>query len=203
MHLHQRVGRLNRYGQSRPVEVVTVRNPHKVEARIWDKLEQKLGHIMQAPGTRHGRAKRIVGVGHQLFDRALTQAGEWAGTLALVKDLSSPLALFRFQDSLTGQTGQVRQVITGVTTRGADEMVLLRDEDVLALLNQLRRGTMDSERQSSPPMPSVISSWLSNARTFALATSDSLRLPFVIPLMSDLALLWPENALSGLGSERS
>lgn len=335
MRLHQRVGRLNRYGQSQPVEVVTVRNPHTVEARIWDKLEQKLGHIMQALGhamdepedlmqmvlgmagptffnelfaegqgvradrldgwfdakTRslggqsaivtvlnlvghcqsfdlsqldevprkdlpdlipffHGmlvrnrrrperddgvfsfktpdewltspgirtryeglifhrnprdkeEAKRIVGVGHQLFDRALDQAGEWAGTLALVKDLSSPLAVFRFQDSLTGQTGQVRQVITGVTTRGADEMVLLRDEDVLALLNQLRRSTMDSELQSSPPMPSVISSWLSNARTFALATSDTLRLPFVIPLMSDLALLWPENALSGLGSERS
>ncbi|MEY6434182.1 C-terminal helicase domain-containing protein [Thioalkalicoccus limnaeus] len=47
MRLHQRVGRLNRYGQTRPVEVVTVRNPHTGEARIWGKLEQRLGHIME------------------------------------------------------------------------------------------------------------------------------------------------------------
>ena len=50
MRLHQRVGRLNRYGQTHPVEVVTVRNPHTVESRIWGKLEQKLGHIMEALG---------------------------------------------------------------------------------------------------------------------------------------------------------
>ncbi len=54
MRLHQRVGRLNRYGQAHPVEIVTVRNPDTVESRIWGKLEQKLGHIMQALG--HARA---------------------------------------------------------------------------------------------------------------------------------------------------
>lgn len=70
-------------------------------------------------------------MGHQVFDRALAQAGEWAGALALVKDLPNPLAVFRFQDSVTGQSGQVRQVIAGVTNRGAGEMIPLRDEDVL------------------------------------------------------------------------
>jgi len=50
MRLHQRVGRLNRYGQTRQVEVITVRNPDTVESRIWDKLNGKIDRIMAALG---------------------------------------------------------------------------------------------------------------------------------------------------------
>lgn len=50
MRLHQRVGRLNRYGQTRQVEVITVRNPDTVESRIWDKLNSKIDKIMAALG---------------------------------------------------------------------------------------------------------------------------------------------------------
>jgi ERCC4-related helicase len=50
MRLHQRVGRLNRYGQTRQVEVFTVRNPDTVEARIWEKLNAKIQQIMRALG---------------------------------------------------------------------------------------------------------------------------------------------------------
>ena len=45
MRLHQRVGRLSRYGQTDPVDVVTVRNPDTVEGRIWDLLDEKLARI--------------------------------------------------------------------------------------------------------------------------------------------------------------
>ena len=51
MRLHQRVGRLNRYGQKYPVEVVTLRNPDTVESLIWDKLNEKLKRIMFALGN--------------------------------------------------------------------------------------------------------------------------------------------------------
>jgi hypothetical protein len=50
MRLHQRVGRLNRYGQSKRVEVMTLRNPSTVESRIWDKLYAKIDSIMQSLG---------------------------------------------------------------------------------------------------------------------------------------------------------
>ncbi len=50
MRLHQRVGRLNRYGQKQRVEVVTLRNPDTVESRIWDKLNHKIDNIMLAFG---------------------------------------------------------------------------------------------------------------------------------------------------------
>ena len=45
MRLHQRVGRLSRYGQTEPVDVITVRNPDTVESRIWDLLDEKLARI--------------------------------------------------------------------------------------------------------------------------------------------------------------
>ena len=45
MRLHQRVGRVSRYGQTDPVDVVTVRNPDTVESRIWDLLDEKLERI--------------------------------------------------------------------------------------------------------------------------------------------------------------
>lgn len=51
MRLHQRVGRLNRYGQKYAVDVVTIRNPDTVESRIWDKLNTKLERIMEALGS--------------------------------------------------------------------------------------------------------------------------------------------------------
>ena len=48
MRLHQRVGRLNRYGQKEQVHVLSLRNPHTVEAMIWDKLNSKIENIKQA-----------------------------------------------------------------------------------------------------------------------------------------------------------
>lgn len=51
MRLHQRVGRLDRYGQQHAVQVVTLRNPDTVESLIWDKLNEKLQKIMIALGS--------------------------------------------------------------------------------------------------------------------------------------------------------
>ncbi|MET3304413.1 DEAD/DEAH box helicase [Bradyrhizobium diazoefficiens] len=48
MRLHQRVGRLSRYGQRRPVSVYILRNPQTVEARIWNLLNEKLERIQLA-----------------------------------------------------------------------------------------------------------------------------------------------------------
>lgn len=325
MRLHQRVGRLNRYGQTEPVDVVTVRNPSTVESRIWGKLERKLRHIMEAldhamdepedlmqmvlgmagpgffnelfgegPGVRperlddwfdakarslggraaistvldlvghcqsfdlseladvprkdlpdlipffHGmlvcnrrrperedgvfsfktpevwlnspgirlryeglifhrnpkdneEAKRIVGVGHQLFDQALIQADAWEGSLAQVKGLSHPLAVFRFMDAVTSQSGQVRQVTAGVTANNAGDLVLIRDEEVLDILNQRKGSTSDPDAGIAGMSLEPLTCWLDEARQYALGAVDTLRLPFHKPLLTDLALFWPET----------
>ena len=48
MRLHQRVGRVSRYGQRHPVDVVTIRNPDTIESRIWELLDDKLALITRA-----------------------------------------------------------------------------------------------------------------------------------------------------------
>lgn len=51
MRLHQRVGRVNRYGQKEQVIVHNFRNPKTVESRIWDILNAKIEEINQVFGA--------------------------------------------------------------------------------------------------------------------------------------------------------
>lgn len=60
MRLHQRIGRLSRYGQSRPVSVYILRNPDTVEARIWDLLNEKLDRVQQALSSVMERPEDIM-----------------------------------------------------------------------------------------------------------------------------------------------
>lgn len=60
MRLHQRVGRLNRYGQRRAVQVFLLRNPDTVEARIWALLEAKLVRIQAALSASMDDAEDIA-----------------------------------------------------------------------------------------------------------------------------------------------
>ena len=325
MRLHQRVGRLNRYGQKHLVDVVTIRNPSTVESRIWGKLETKLGHIMEAlghamdepedlmqmilgmadpgffnelfaegqsvrsdrfdewfdaktrslggksaiatvtdlvghcqsfdlsqledvprkdlqdlmpffygalvknrrrpdreggsfsfktpdawlgaPGVRlrykdlifhrHPRdaeeAKRIVGVGHQVFDQALFQAAEVEGGLALFRETARALAVFQVQDAVTSRAGHLRQVVVGVAADDSGGLVLLRDEQVLDQLNQRKPGRVEGDGAVRPTSSESMLAWLERAREHAAHKVGDLRLPFQKPLLNDLALFWPES----------
>ena len=328
MRLHQRVGRLNRYGQKFPVDVVTIRNPSTVESRIWNKLETKLNHIMEAlvhamdepedlmqmilgmagpsffnelfaegqsvapdrldewfdaksrslggksaiatvtdlvghcqsfdlsqlddvprkdlpdlvpffygalvknrrrpereggsfsfktpeawfgaPGVRaryedlifhrhpqdQDEAKRIVGVGHQVLDQALNQAMNEEGTLALLRETRDPLAVFQVQDAVTSREGYLQQAVVGVTQGHDDLFRLLRDEEVLELLNRRAPGQTESPVAAQPGEGVDIETWLSGSRQFAEQSVDGLRLPFIKPLVGDLALFWPARDVS-------
>lgn len=73
MRLHQRVGRLSRYGQTRPVSVYILRNPQTVEARIWDLLNAKLDRIQAALSSvmeeREDISQLVIGMaGNSLFN---------------------------------------------------------------------------------------------------------------------------------------
>jgi superfamily II DNA or RNA helicase len=79
MRLHQRVGRLNRYGQRRPVSVVSLRNPDTVESMIWEKLETKLASIMLSVGSAMDEPEDLLqlvlgmsgeGIFNQIFSNA-------------------------------------------------------------------------------------------------------------------------------------
>lgn len=79
MRMHQRVGRLNRYGQTRPVQVYLLRNDETVEARIWDLLQAKLLNIQAALSASMEEAEDIaqlvIGMqGGNFFDDLFTSA---------------------------------------------------------------------------------------------------------------------------------
>ena len=323
MRLHQRVGRLNRYGQKHSVDVVTIRNPSTVESRIWGKLETKLGHVMEAlghamdepedlmqmvlgmagpsffnelftegqsvrperldewfdaktrslggkpaiatvtdlvghcqsfdlsqledvprkdlpdlvpffygallknrrrpdreggafsfrtpnawlvaPGVRSRyddlifhrhphdaeESRRIVGVGHQVLDQALAEAIGEEGVMARFRESIYPLAVFQVQDAVTSDAGHLRQVVVGVTG-DVGALSLLRDEQVLDLLNRRKPKRADGERAYRPNSSDSMLAWLERARAYAIRNVDGLRLPFRKPLLNDLALFWPE-----------
>lgn len=153
------------------------------------------GLIFHRNPRDNDEAKRIVGVGHQLFDQALAQAGEWEGALALSRELEHPLAIFRFLDALTSQSGQVRQVIAGVTVGDADDLMLIRDEAVLELLNRRKPGQQASETGGAGQEIEVVARWLERARAYAQANLDTLQLPFRRSIVTDLVLLWPATVI--------
>lgn len=85
MRLHQRVGRLSRYGQARSVSVYILRNPETVEARIWDLLNEKLERVQLALSAVMEPQEDITelvvgmagnGVFNELFSGAQGKQGE-------------------------------------------------------------------------------------------------------------------------------
>ena len=150
---------------------------------------------------RHPRdaqeAKRIVGVGHQVFDQALSQADEIEGALALFREGIHPLAVFQVHDAVTHRAGNWREAIVGVTVEDSGELTLLRDEQVLDQLNQRKPGRVDEGVDEEGALRRISSdsmlSWLEQAREHACERVGDLRLPFRKTLVNDLALFWPES----------
>jgi len=122
MRLHQRVGRLNRYGQKEQVEVIVLRNPDTVEGRIWEILQGKMNEIMLALGhamdepedllqlvlgmTSPGLWRELFVDAHQVpkeslaqwFDHRTRQFGN-ADVIKTVQDLVGNCAKFDFQEA--------------------------------------------------------------------------------------------------------
>ena len=314
MRLHQRVGRLYRYGQQHAVEVVTLRNPHTVESRIWDLLNQKLESISAAmsggmddpedmlqlvlgmaaentfselfseaksldherldhwfdqktatlggkssletvkslvgnaarfdisdlgdvpdidlpdlrpffvsmlsrnqrrilqtedsiefktpdiwrtePGIQKryeglifkrsvepARAGKVIGVGHKVFDKALEEARSYPAMLARCDSLESELLVVEVYDRLTGVSGPMRKGIVGVQQLRGPDWLILRDWELLKLLNSLNVKSDQSE--GAIPDRSMID----DALDILGARVNELKFPFKRPEFEPLALI--------------
>ena len=325
MRLHQRVGRLNRYGQTRPVTAFNLRNPDTVESRIWDKLNEKLERITHAlagvmdepedmlqlvlgmsspelfsdlfangsaipkdklsnwfdsktatfggqdvvttvkhlignvqrfdfesvgrdmpmvdlpdllPFFRHalalnnrrltedngqlafltpdtwrkkdfalvpryenlvfdrkqgrGAENRILGVGHRVFDAALREADLVDAQIAVVVGLEQPLLLYEVWDRITGTGSQLAHVMVGVSVRDNSSMHLLRDWEVIQLINNLKISPRSADRR-----PAVTSSFgnanaVERTEAHLRAKLDELGLAFRLPDVRLAGALIPE-----------
>jgi len=324
MRLHQRVGRLSRYGQTKPVDVVTIRNPETVESRIWECLDQKLDRItlafqgamedpedmrqlvigMASPrmftkvfadadpelsGQRleqwfdaktatfggedavgvvrslfgnvarfdfgevvdeipkvdlpdlvpffksvlamFGRrphqvddvrlrfktpqqwlddftiAERydllfarepsphegedVAGVGLRVVDRALREASEVVDALAPMGELKGALVVFALRDRITGAEGVVRKVVVGLQRGEGPEWKLVRDWELLKLLNPAadkpRSNVFDVKSKGGVDTENL----LHEAEVALEARLNELDLPFRLPAIERLAMLVP------------
>ncbi len=322
MRLHQRVGRLNRYGQKRAVRVFLLRNPQTVEARIWSLLQEKLARIqgtlsasmddpedisqlvigmagnqffdnlysqgstrsssglaswfdestqqfggrdavetvramlgnvarydfqsagaeipkldlpalepffrnaMALAGRRvtkgdeglsvatpeawrgsvelrdrydaltfdrfmrsdHSLA-RLVGVGHPLFNRAISDCMDQQVFLSRARGISAPLLVAQVEDEITGTGATVHRIVVGIERTGS-AAVALRDWELLALLN----GMEPEENNTLPPTPAELSALdVLGAKLAAdVVISD---LPFTRPKLRRMIAFFPEEAL--------
>ncbi len=320
MRLHQRVGRLNRYGQKHPVEVINLRNPDTVESRIWDKLNEKISSIMQSLGSAmdepedllqlvlgmtsptlfteiftdgatvsndrldnwfndktktfggknaiktvqdligncsrfdyqdlkeippkdladlkpffetmltlnkrralhedsglsfktpeawlqdagvrrryenlvfsrelKGRdaALRVVGVGHKVFDQALSQASGYDACFTKFTGLAEPLTVFKIFDRVTSREGNVRQVIVGVKS---DSNEVLYDWQLIDFLNQqLNSKKADSEDKNNYN-PKRLHKLIESSKNTLKQQIGGLNIPFDVPEINPLALFLP------------
>jgi superfamily II DNA or RNA helicase len=324
MRLHQRVGRLSRYGQKQPVDVVTVRNPDTVESRIWECLDEKLDRItlafqgamddpedmrqlvigMASPRmfselfadanphlssqrldqwfnsrtatfggadavetvrnlvgniakfdfgevakqipkvdlpdllpflkavltvlgrrphqpnnlqlsfktpqvwmedfpisdrydlifSREHQPKKgedIAGIGLRVVDRAIRAAVELSDTFGVVGDLNAPLVIFAVRDRITGSDGPVKTVIVGATQNTKGSWCLLRDWELIKLLNPLadkpRSQALVAETRVSPSQLDLLVA----AQQYVESHITDLDLPFKLATIEQLACLIP------------
>ena len=327
MRLHQRVGRISRYGQTKPVDVVTIRNPDTVESRIWECLDRKLDRITlafrgamddpedmrqlvigmaaprmfttmfsEAPGELRGQrleqwfnaktatfggedavglvrslfgnvarfdfgevageiprvdlpdlvpffkavfaalgkrpnqpdaqrlsfktprpwmddfaiAERydlifareprpqdgedIAGVGLRVVDRALQAAIEAPEALAAIGDLEGPVVVFAIRDRITGAERAVRKVIVGLRPIDGGNWELLRDWELLKLLNPLADRPRSAAFQTQEATSLDVEALVGAAEGALEARCEQLDLPFRLPAFESLACLVPAAA---------
>jgi len=320
MRLHQRVGRLNRYGQKYPVEVITLRNPDTVESRIWDKLNEKINSIMRALGgamdepedllqlvlgmtspslftelftdgatvpsgrldnwfdtkaktfggkdaietvrtlmgnfsrfdyqdlkkippkdledlqpffeamlslnkrrvareefglsfktpdewlkdagikrryerllfSRELRGKdaalRIVGVGHKVFDQAISQATNFDACYTNISGLKDIVAVFKIYDRITSQEGHIRQIIVGVKS---DKKEILLDWQLIDIFNHILESKKIETQKSTTSKDENLLNFIKEAEEVVRINMEELHTPFNVPEIKPIALFRP------------
>ncbi len=152
-------------------------------------------------------AQRVLGVGHPVVDQALAQARASTACVAALptQALKRPLLLFTIADRLTTEGGTVRQAVVGVDwpDRAGESPSVLRDWELLLRLNKLleRRGLRRLKDSAPPEDIAAVKTALEQAQRFLEATLPTLRLPFEVPVVAALAVLWPTR--SGSASAES
>lgn len=130
----------------------------------------------------------LVGVGHPLVTRAIQQAEGFTGTVAIARGLDRPVLVLQISDRVTDGGSHVQEVLVGMTANG-DGYEFLRDWQVLLVLNDLN----SSDCAGSLPNPSFAADWIQNAKTAVATHIPELDLPFAVPDIRELILLWPQE----------
>jgi hypothetical protein len=144
-------------------------------------------------------AQRILGVGQKVFQKALDQARQSEASLITLPSstLPQPIFVFRVYDRVTGSGGIVRSVIAAIELDPEKEkgIQLLVDWKLLLKLNEIldSKKVKRAEFSTRPEDINEVEIKLNQARTEMVASLSQLNLPFKVPEVEELAILWPEG----------
>ncbi|MBD5804509.1 RNA polymerase-associated protein RapA [Azoarcus sp. Aa7] len=134
----------------------------------------------------------LIGVGHPLLTRALDQADRHSAVLSYVERLESPILLLLASDRVTDGGAHVRRSAIGVI-QDTTGLKVVRDWEILQILNRLDGRRMSGNKGSVEARE--IESWIREARRVAVNYLPQLDLPFAVPELKELLLLWPSAEL--------
>ncbi len=133
----------------------------------------------------------LVGVGHPLVTHALQQAESYTGSLAMVRGLDQPIVIFHISDRVTDGGSHVQTVLVG-TVLQHEGFEFLRDWQLLEKLNEL--STAHCDGSIAEPLPAL--GWIEAAKLSVRERLHELDLPFAVPDIRELILLWPGECKS-------
>lgn len=132
------VNAINRQGRRvmRRPEGFDVKTPEAWSAKdyaIKDKYEGlSFDRSLKGPTA----TARVLGIGHRLFDAAITHALAAPVNAAVVAGLDAPLLIVSVEDEVTGTGASVQRIILGVA-QSEQGVTILRDWELLVNLNSL------------------------------------------------------------------
>jgi hypothetical protein len=139
-----------------------------------------------------GAVKRVLGIGHKLVGQALRQAktnNAYVATLS-AKSLKRPVLIFQIADRVTGEEGTIRMVIVGVEIEPEGSGVFLKDWELLERLNDITSGCPVKAKGSLAPKDLEQSALRANHEVVRESLPE-LALPFKVPEIEPVAILWP------------
>ncbi len=166
------------------------------EWREWGILSEYRGdRALCFTRSEAARSRRpLAGVGFRLVDKALDQILAQDVVATCVRDLGGPVALFAIDDARTEERRGPEQIVVGAM-RGAASWVLLRDGELVPLLNQLvahPRSTLLSA-VPDPPADEEVVAFMRNAAQFVSSRLDELALRYQRPRIGARAVLFPSE----------
>lgn len=157
------------------------------------------GMIFERSDRSRDAVQRIIGVGHRAFDQALGQAQRLTASVTALPagDLAQPLIVFSISDQVTTEETAIRMSIIGVELQ-TDSPRILQDWELLETLNNLltARGPRRLRASASPKDRGLVAAEVLRAQAEAEGAISALDLPFKVPSISPLAVLWPGEELS-------
>ncbi|MBI4319208.1 MAG: DEAD/DEAH box helicase family protein [Chloroflexi bacterium] len=154
-------------------------------------------------------AQRVIGVGHKIMDQAVDQAKVFPVCAATMPDgaLERPLLVFRVSDRVTGESGVIRSMILGMELgeAGQRSLALLRDWELLQRLNGLigARGIRRAKTSMRPDNTAAVATAIEETQREVESRLGDLDLPFKVPMVENLAVIWPTKGGPREGSATS